>query len=276
MKNFNKDLLKRIINIKSFLVILTICLIIFLSFLLYNLFIKVINEKKFEEYILCFSEKNENYIFSIDKIVLFSSCDSKFKTGSSTNFTIENLYTYTDIALFINNNSEENTSKNTLKSVKINNINFTIFPLLGTPKLFYKNINNFATSYFDENYFIDNELNFNISSDNLADLSIPTLYNNCANPITLTYVNENIKTDYTLTDVSKPITYDGSLLQRCFVDLDSIYCSLSFDIYIENNNNEKFKSSIFLNIPYESEEKNIYDGYISKNIDTSINFYRYK
>lgn len=43
--------------------------------------------------------------FSINKIVYFSSanCDSNINSNSS--FTISNLYQYTDIAIFINNNA---------------------------------------------------------------------------------------------------------------------------------------------------------------------------
>ena len=44
--------------------------------------------------------KNKETIFSIDKIIFFSSCDSKNKNTSKTNLTIENLYAYTDIAIF--------------------------------------------------------------------------------------------------------------------------------------------------------------------------------
>ena len=49
--------------------------------------------------------------------------------------------------------------------------------------------------YLEENK-IANKINFNISSENNADLSIPTLYNNCANPIVLSYINSNIKTTF--------------------------------------------------------------------------------
>lgn len=272
----NKNFIKNLINFKSFFILLIILLIIVLCFLSFNILNQFIKQKQFEKNIVSFSEKNNDIIFSIDKIIFFTSCDSKTKTSSATNFTLQNLYSYTDIALFINNNSDKNTLKNTLKSLKISNINFTKTPLSGTPKLFYKNINNFATSSYNENNLIQSDLDFNISSDDNADLSTPTLYNNCANPITLTYINENIKTDYTLTDISKPITYDGSLLKRCAVTLSSIACSLSFDIYIENNNNEKFKSSVFIDIPYENNNNSVYDGnLITKNND-KIYFYRYE
>ena len=97
-------------------------------------------QKNFSNDAIEFANKNKETTFSIDRIVFFSSCDSKNKTSSQTNFTIENLYSYTDIALFINNKvekvendnindenkiEEQNTAENTLKKVKITNIKFT-------------------------------------------------------------------------------------------------------------------------------------------------------
>ena len=70
-----------------------------------------------------------------------------------------------------------------------------------------------------------------------------------ANPITLSYVNQNIKSDYIIADTSAPITYDGSLLKKCNIALNSISCNISFDIYITNNLDEEFKSSVFFDIP---------------------------
>ena len=101
-------------------------------------------------------------------------------------------------------------------------------------------------------------MNFEITSENTADLSKPVLYNNCANPIVLSYVNDNIKSDYTITDTSIPIVYDGSLLQRCNVSLDSIACTVYFDI------------------PYQDDSSSIYDGSITLRKDVNYNFYRYE
>ncbi len=165
----------------------------------------------------------------------------------------------------------------TLKEVSIKNIKFDKAPSVGTPKLYYKNINNFASSSLgDENLAIENELNFNVTGNDEADLSTPTLYNNCANPIVLSYVNEYIKNDYTITDTSNPITYNGSLLKRCQVPIDSINCNISFDIYITNNKDEKYKCSVHLSIPYEKDGSSIYDGSITVKDTTNFSFYRYE
>ena len=114
------------------------------------------------------------------------------------------------------------------------------------------------------------------TSANEADLSKPVLYNNCANPITLSYANQNIKTDYTMTDTQNPITYNGKLLGRCGITIEKIQASISFDIEIENNKNQKFRTTIYFDIPYESEEKSINDGSIIVEKKTNFNFYRYE
>ena len=260
---------------KTILTVITIVLLVVVFFLAYLLFYKYVLKIEFENNIMPFANKNAETVFKIDKIVLFSNCDAKRKTASSSNFTIENLYQYTDMAIFISNSSSEKNLENTFKKVSINNINISS-PLLGEPKLYFKSINNFAKSDIIEDNQITDHLDFNISSQDEADLSTPTLYNNLANPITLSYINQNIKSDYTITDTTSPITYDGSLLKKCSILLNSLTCNISFDIYITNNKDEEFKCSIYLDIPLEIQGKSIYDGNITYTKDTNFIFYRYK
>ena len=261
---------------KIILTILTIFLFILSIFLGYLLFNKYFVKKNFEKDILSFAKKNENTIFEINNITLFSTCDAKNKTASSTNFTIENLYQYTDIALFITSPSKDVNLENTFKKVWIDNIKYNTTPSVGEQKLYYKNINNFAKNDIIEDNIITDKLEFNITSEDTANLDTPTLYNNLANPIVLSYVNSSIKTDYTITDTTTPITYDGSLLKRCNILLNSINCSISFDIYIINNLNQEFKCTVSINIPLETANESIYNGSITLKKDTNFIFYRYK
>lgn len=261
---------------KKILTIIVIILSILVFFLAYLLLDKYMFKKQFENEILPFAKKNENVVFKINKIIFFSNCDAKNKTGSNSNFTLENLYHYTDMAIFIDAENNEKTYENTFKKVSISNIKFNKLPLLGEPNLYFKGLNQFSKSDFiDENIIHDN-LEFDITSNDQANLDIPILYNNLSNPITLSYINSNIKSDYTITDTSSPITYDGSLLKKCNVSLESISCNLSFDIYITNNKDEEFKCTVFIDIPLENENKTIYDGSIILKKDTNFLFYRYK
>ena len=273
---------KKKINIKALdkkkviLTAITIILFIIVLVLCYLLFYKYVLKRNFENSVIDFSSKNEETVFEINKVTFFSSCDAKNKSASSSNFTIENLYQYTDMALFITSPNEEKTLQNTLKSVYIDNIQFTKASTLGTPNLYYKNIYNFAKSDIIDSNLISDRLDFNISSEDEANLDTPTLYNNLANPIVLSYVNNNIKTDYTITNTSSPLTYDGSLLKKCDILLNWIRSSISFDIYITNNLDQEFKCTVFIDIPLESEEESIYDGSVTLNNNTNFVFYRYK
>ena len=261
---------------KNIIILIFLFLLAILAILLYFLFGRMYCKYIFEKDVLSFASKNEKTIFSIDKCVFFSNCDAKNKTSSSTNFTIENLYQYTDIALFINNNSEENTLENTLKKVKIANLNYDKQPEVGNYKLYYKNLNTFAQSTILNNNAFETELDFNISSNDTTDLNTPTLYNNCANPIVLSYVNDNIKTDYAITDNSNSITYDGSLLKKCYVPLNSLNTKFSFDIFITNNLEQEFKCTVYINNLLEDEDKSLYNGAITLTKNTNYKFYRYK
>lgn len=260
--------------ILSLLIILLSYILIYLLFACLHFYKNKIN---FENSVLQISEKNSDSVFSINNITFFSSCNATTSVKNNSNFTLDNLYQFTDIAIFINNNSSNNefSAKNTLKEVSINNIHFSKYPSIGTPQLYYKNINNFANPILDEENKIEDTLNFSVTSENNIDYDSPTLYNNCANPITLSYINSNIKSNYNI-NTSKPITYDGSLLKNCNILLDSISCSISFDIFITNNLNQKYQCPINIDIPLENNLNSIYDGNLITKHTTNYNFYRFE
>lgn len=223
---------------------------------------------------LKFQQNNNGTIFSIDKITYFSSCDANINTNSNSSFAISDLYQYTDIAIFINPNSENLTNKNTLKSVILSDINFSLSPTVGKPNLYYKNINDFATSKFSAESLIEKSITFNTTSSNELDYSTPTLYNNCANPITLCYVNSEIEDNYTLPNDVSNISYNGSLLKTCGITLNSISCKLSFVITITNNLNETYACPLTLTIPLSTENSTIYDGSLTLKDSTKYKFIR--
>ena len=266
---------KTIDNKKKVLSIITLVLFILVVFLAFLVLSKIVLKTNFEKSILPFANKNSETIFNINQIVLFSNCDAKNKNISTTNYTLENIYQYTDIAFFIDSPQEEKTSKNTLKDVTIENINFSTPPSSGEPSLYFKSINNFARSELNDENKIEDKLDFSITSEDSTDLSTPVLYNNLANPITLSYINSNIKTDYTITDTSTPITYDGTLLSRCTVPLDDISCSFSFDVFVINNQDEKYKCTVFIDVPLSSDEGSIdSNGNVTLKKNVNFKFFR--
>lgn len=257
-----------------FTIILTVIAIFFCYTVFANFFPKFIQKLDFENNVLSFANKNKDSVFSIEEITLFSSSDAKNKASSQTNFTIENLYAYTDMAIFIKQTDKEKTLKNTLKEVRVENIEINPLTTVGQANIYYKNVNDFAKPYIPETQPITDTLTFKTTSEETPDFSEPLLYNNCASPITLSYVNENIKTDYTLLDITNPITYNGSLLKRCGIALSQIATKISFDMFITNYQDETFKSKIFIDIPYQTDTSSIYDGNITIKQNVNYVFYR--
>lgn len=261
---------KEIIFILVFIVLLF--LLIFLCNIVYSSFMSKLYLENYAEELLDLNNKD---VFNIDKIVFFSSCNSDSTINSNTSTTINNLSQYTDIAIFINNSDNEFTLKNTLKSISIKDISFNTQPNLGTPNLYYKSLTSFATPNILEDNLLSSELNFSVSSSDEINFDEPIIFNNCANPITLSYVNSNIKSDYTIDITDNSITYDGSLLKRCNILLNDLNCSISFTIYIENNLGEKFRCPVYLNIPLENVSSSIYDGSYTYIYNPNYEFHKY-
>lgn len=259
----------------TILIIILIILLVFFSNLLQKNHKKNIHQN---EELSNTKIKSENTIFTIDKIIFFSNCSAKSKIQDNLNILIENLYQYTDIALYINNNPSNNqilSKENTLKKVYIDNINFLESPSIGKQTLFYKNTNEFSKDIILNENIIKDSIEFEITSENTADFSKPILYNNCANPITISYLNDNIKTNFGINN-SNIITYNGSLLNECYVTLASLECTITFDVHIINNLDEEYISNIKFTIPLYTENKKLNDGTITVEQNTNFKFYKSK
>lgn len=259
MKNKTRKIIFLITFTISILLLVYLCNIIYTSFL---------NKLALENYF------EQNNIFSISKIVFFSSAFGESTPNTNNTSTLKNIVQYTDIAIFIDNNSDTYSLENTLKSVSIEDVKFIDSPKLGTPHLYYKNFYSIATPSFDENNLIENSLNFNITSDDTADLSSPTLFNNCANPITISYKNSGLIDEHTISN-SDSIYYDGSLLKDCNIVLNNLKCSFSFYIIIENNLGHKYRCPIYIDIPLSNDSSSIYDGSYTYSYSPNYSFYLY-
>ena len=133
-----------------------------------------------------------------------------------------------------------------------------------------------ADSVAKENRLEGSYFDFSVSSEDEIDYNTPTLFNNCANPITLSYVNSNITNNYTVENTDNAITYDGSLLKKCNILLSDLACNFSFTVYIENNLGQKFKCPVYISIPLENDSSSIYDGNYTYTYNPNYSFLMYE
>lgn len=271
MKNFKF----KIKNVKLAFVILIILAIVILI-LYYNfVFSDAFAKNKFANQMIEISDENENAIFSIQKILLYSSANA---VDNSDNQSLSNmsLSQYTDLSIFIDNSQtvSELTDENTVKELYIDNINFEANSNNGTKILNYKNPLNFG-KYQDINFPENSRIDFKIVNTNQENESNnydePTFYTDCSNPITLGYLNKDLLTNYSISDNSKSVSFNGKVLKEANVALENINYTLSFTIHIVNNLNENFTYNMKLPVDLEG----IYDGYVYKGKTTSGSEYNF-
>ena len=249
---------------------ITIVLIILCIMLITSTIRVYIVNKEFANNMSEIAKLNSKTVFSIDRIYLYSSADAKSKETNKPIWDLD-IYQYTDIALFINNRDNEGISyENTIKDLTIDNVKFNGLEV-GNPKLYYKNVNDFAKLDIANENEIKDSMQFNVINSGDADYTKPTIYSNCQNPITLEYVNFNMKEETKISDISTPLTYDGSLLKKAGISLSTIKCTLSFRVTIVNNYNQKYVATVYIDIPIEDSfsNTNIYGGKIIKNIENT-------
>ncbi len=282
----SKDKKNKFIFNSFFKLIVLIILIILIVYLSFTILFDFIRKHNLEKTTLPFAKLNEKTIFSIDKILLFSSANASNVNAKSNGSWTLDVNQYSDIAIYINscNSSDTFTDENTIKKLTIDNIKIGQ-PELGNPSLFYKDLNNFAKYIPLKEFSLLDSEKFEytiIPFTGVIDYSKPQIYQTGNNPITFGYINSDIKNKTTISDTSSPLIYDGSLLKKAGVALSSISNTISFRINITNNLNQEYSTTLSLEIPVYDEGigdyGNLYNGMILKHLagEPLYRFYRYK
>ena len=280
MKNI-KDLKDKISikNVKLAFAILII--LVFVVFLLYYHFVlsNAISKSQFANEMIEISDKNEDSIFNIQKILLYSSATA---IDNSENNSLQNMAIsqYSDISIYIDNLSHvsELTDENTVKELYIDNIVINSSSDRGTKILNYKNPLNFGKYKYIE-LPSNNRIDFNIVNTNSEnennDCSNPTFYTDCSNPITLGYLNKAILTNYSVSSEESSVSFNGKVLKEANIAIDDINYVLNFRINIVNNLNQKFSYNMKLSVNLDGDNGGIYNGYVYRGKNTSGNEYRF-
>ena len=242
-------------------IILIFLIILITLILIYGKILKIyLKNKNFAEQAILISEKNQQPVFSLEKIILTSSANAIDNSDDKTLQDL-NLYQFTDMAIYIEN-GEELTNKNTLKSLYIDNIQINTRSNKGVKSLNYKNFQNFGKANNLNDNIMD-KIDFNIVYTNKeneeANYNEPTFYTDCSNPITLEYLNKDILTGYKMGE-NTSVSFDGKILKSAGIELKDIECNIKFKVNVVNNMDEKF--SVWLNIYLPLEE--VFDGYSMK------------
>ena len=272
------------INFKIKNVRLAFTLLIILAFIVLLLYYHFVlspsfAKSNFTNQMIEIADENENSIFNVQKILLYSSANA---ISNSKNQSLKDMSIcqYTDLSIYIDNSqsSSELTDENSVKELYIDNIVITSNVDKGTKILNYKNSFNVG-KYTDIKQPENNRIDFKIINTNQENenhnYDEPTFYTDCSNPITLGYLNKDILTNYSVTDDSKSISFNGKVLKEANINLEDINYTLRFTIHIVNNLNQTFAYNMKLDVNLDDNNGGIYNGYTYKSKSTSGNEYRF-
>lgn len=259
---------------------LAFAILIILSFILLLLYYHFVlspsfAKNNFANQMIEISDENEDTIFSIQKVLLYSNANA---IDNSDNQSLENMSVcqYTDLSIYLNNSesSSELTNQNTIKELYIDNIVITTTLEQGTKILNYKNPLNFG-KYTNIEKPANDRINFKIINTNEENenhnYDEPTFYTDCSNPITLGYLNKDILTNYSVTNDMRTVSFNGKILKEANINLNDIKPILNFTIHIVNNLNQKFAYNMKLDVDLNDDNGGIYNGYVYKGKTTSGN-----
>ena len=260
---------KRIIakktNSRALKLISILLILIFICSLSYIFFLRnYFNNKNFEEYNLLIANSNSSIPFSLNKIVLYSS-----STASTVNSYNDNsvqaldISQYCDISLYINNDNNSIIKKLYIDNISISNSE------IGTPYLYKKSLSDIEKCSYDSSKIITNQFQYNIISKDLPiDYENYELYSDGSTPITIGFFNENIKSNYLLTE--EEIKNSISFLKDAHIPLSSINCSISFVLNIITVKDEHYICNINISIQFENKDgASIYNaGFVTNEISS--------
>lgn len=258
--------LDKVILFKSVLFVVLFVLFLVLFVTVYG---NYKSKREFEDSVIEFAKLNSETVFEIDNLTLYSSASA---TDSSDGNGRIDISQFTDISFTI-----KNIKNKKIEEFSIVDISFSTLPELGTPTLTYKNplefgkLTNFdATSCETINFEV---LNY----DENIDYSKPYVLNNLSNPITLEYINKNVKTNFGLQTGTTSRSYDGRLLKEANINFSNIACRFSFHILILTSDGQNYNGQVIIDIPLKQENASIYDGSILETDNIIIYpFYRIK
>lgn len=269
----------KIKNVKLAFVILMILAFVILL-LYYNfIFSTSFAKNKFANEMVEISDENENTIFSIQKVLLYSNANA-IDNSKNQSLSDMSISQYTDLSIYIDNSQSisDMTDENTIKELYIDNIVITSDSDLGTKILNYKNPLKFG-EYKELEQPNNNRIDFKVINTNEENennnYDDATFYTDCSNPITLGYLNKDILTNYSVSDNSKSVSFNGKVLKEANINLEDINYTLNFTIHIVNKLNQHFSYNMKLDINLDDDNGGIYNGYVYKGKTTSGSEYKF-
>lgn len=252
-------------NLKYVPIIIAIIIII-IVFLVHN--ITMSNTKKIEQ-----NTVSKNVNFEIDKIVAYSGTIIEENDKNQRADWEVNIDQYTDIAIYLKTSQDANKDETDIKEISIEDINVLETPQLGNVVFYKRKLNEYSNNKAEtiQNSKLEgNSIKCNVIENNKK-ISFNELQykKDMTLPIIIGYLNENVRKNYIIQDISTPLVYDASILKRANVPINAIKSKIKFTVRIKNTLNQVYECRTILDLPISED---IYNGNQTKVFSVNSSF----
>ena len=262
---------------KKYLLPILCVIILALCYIDIRILIRNIAENRYSKELTQIYELNEEQVFKISKIIKYSSAEA-IDNSEEQNLQDVSIHQYSDIAIFLDNSGEELTEKNTIKELYLDDFNIDVGYKYGTPMLYYKNPLEISKFRMIEENKIQDKLEYEIIStneeNNSSNYDKPVFFADCSNPITLSFIDKDIITNYQVTKENGLVAFDGRIFDVIDLDLKELSPKISFSVHIKNYLDEEYICNASVNLPLETDDGSVKSGYIIQILD-GIGYYRF-
>lgn len=208
-----------------------VILMILLIFIIISIYI-ILNTKSNNEI-------KEPERIAVNKIICYSSANAiNSNENIKENWELD-IYQYTDIAIYL-----QKIRNIEIASLYLDNIKINKKPILGEANIYRKKVEDFAKNMILET--VEDKIELNVSSEDKNEF-----LQNCTIPITISYINKNIKQNYFIPNSVEQLNFDETILKRAMILLEEIEAQISFNINIIDSEQNKYIAEIQLDIPVE-------------------------
>lgn len=256
-------------GINVYVVIVINLILLAIAIISYNYIYQVeLTKQSYAEEVENFVKQNEEPVFKIGKIMLYSSAHA---VDNSENGKLQDIdiSQFTDIVVYVDNGVEngELNPENTISEIFVDNIKMTSETQTGEKIINYKNPEKCGKYEELENYKADGILYRVVNTNSKNDDAIydePVFYTDCSNPISLGYINKNVLENCAVSSTGGSISFDGSILKGANIDLDTLKTQIMFTVHVKNNYNEEFICNLTIDNDLNTEAREIDSGYLLK------------
>ena len=216
---------------------------------------------------------SKNVNFEIDKIVAYSDVIIRENEKNQRADWELGIDQFTDLAIYLKTAQDAKIEETDIKEISIENIHILEAPKLGEVVFYKRKLNDYSSRKLEtikDSIVNDGYIRYDVIENNKKiDFNELQYKKDMTLPIIIGYLNENVRREFIIHDLSTPLIFDSSILKRVNVPINALKSKMEFTIKIKNTLDQIYESKTVVDLPITED---IYNGNQTEVIRATSNF----